>query len=277
MRLPFQRLRSFPRATLLLLGVTVVCLGCEPDAPLGREALSHTADLLNEFPQRYAGEHSQAVAQWIARRLPAGAEIETFQTPIGTLANVHYTRPDAVAVLVSHFDTKRGIEGFVGANDGGSTTGLLIAMAWEGRLPVNYLFLDGEESVERYSMTDGLLGSWQVARSGRYKNLPIIVLDMLGDRHFTPMLANNGTAALKHRIAAIARDIDFPLTETGDIIDDHVPFLEEGYRVVDLIDFQYSPWHTAEDTLENLSADSLDAVVRLLRRVVKDLKKEPLK
>lgn len=262
-----------------LLGVAVWLSGCsqEQEEVLGRDALSHTEALLAAFPQRYAGEHSQAVADWIAHRLPGGARLESFESPRGTLVNVHYDRPDAVAVLVSHFDTKRGIEGFVGANDGGSTTGLLLALAREGQLPVNYLFVDGEESVEKYSMTDGLHGSWHAARTGNYKGLPVIVLDMLGDRYLTPMIASNGNSALKHRFFRAARELEIPLEETGEIIDDHVPFQAMGYRAVDLIDFEYAPWHTAEDTMDKLSADSLNTVLRLLRAVIDDLQKDPLK
>ena len=58
----------------------------------------------------------------------------------------------------------------------------------------------------------------------------------------------------------------------GAIVDDHLPFVAEGYRAADLIDFDYGPgnawWHTAEDTPDKLSADSLARTAALVRRLI---------
>jgi glutaminyl-peptide cyclotransferase len=49
------------------------------------------------------------------------------------------------------------------------------------------------------------------------------------------------------------------------MIDDHTPFLNQGLPAVDIIDFDYPYWHTPEDTLDKISADSLEAVGRTLQ------------
>jgi glutaminyl-peptide cyclotransferase len=45
-----------------------------------------------------------------------------------------------------------------------------------------------------------------------------------------------------------------------DLIDDHIPFIKAGIKAVDIIDFDYPYWHTTHDTLDKISADSLDVV-----------------
>ena len=265
--------------------LAVVGCGGEPwerEAAIGEAALGHAAALCAERPMRVAGAGSREAADWIAGRLPReGTAVEAFAGADGReLANVWHcreTRP--VAVLVSHFDTKAGIAGFVGANDGASTTGLLIALANEGRLPVAYLFTDGEECRVAYAEGDGLEGAWHAARSGRVpKGTPVIVLDMLGDAGFTPMLAANGSAWLNGILRRAGREAGVPLGDAGEIVDDHVPFVAEGYRAADVIDFEYGPgngwWHTAADTPDKLSAGSLARAAALVRRAIELLEKE---
>lgn len=271
------------------LGVATFLLGCghgvtARDRAIGERALAEAKALVATHPQRDAGVQSSTVAHWLAGRFTTHeAQPLPFATPYGTMTNVVRRCPDRfgppVAILASHFDTKRGIPGFVGANDGASTTGLLIALAELSDLPVIYLLLDGEECREEYSALDGLHGSWHAARGGLGlpRHLPVIVLDMLGDRAFTPALAANGSPALNAVLRRAAKDVGIRLEEAGDIIDDHVPFVAEGWRAADVIDFNYGPgnawWHTAEDLPEKLSALSLAQAAALVRRTVELLKK----
>lgn len=261
--------------------------GCRDTAQhdrIGAAALREAAALIDAHPVRDAGVNSLDAANWICTRLPdpARADLLPFVTDRGPMANVLY-RPegvtDPVAVLVSHFDTKPGIPEFVGANDGASTTGLLIALAHHTDLPVHYLFLDGEECLVSYSGSDGLHGSWKTARSGRLpKDLPIIVLDMLGDKDLTPELASNASPWLNTILLRAAEASGYPLVQTGVIIDDHVPFVAHGYRAANVIDFSFGPdhawWHTSKDTLDKLSADSLAATARFVEAAITLLKKE---
>ncbi|MBQ9694321.1 MAG: M28 family peptidase, partial [Kiritimatiellae bacterium] len=198
--------------------------GCDRDDTyhaIGERALSEATKLVTAFPQREAGRHSKDVAVWLSARLPRGATIQFFDTSQGRMANVIQMTEQPVAILATHYDTKTGIPDFVGANDGASTTGLLLALAQLTDLPVVYLFLDGEECRERYTATDGLHGSWYFAKHRNdLKHLPVIVLDMLGDGHFNPGLAENATRQLNQRLAAVAKSMKLPLLNAGEVIDD---------------------------------------------------------
>lgn len=250
----------------------------QPDWEVGEAALAEAAALIKAYPQRDAGEHSLSVATWLQQRLGDEAQIIPFDTPYGQMANVVKPHPNAVAIFATHFDTKCGIPGFVGANDGASTTGLLLALA-KTDLPITLLFLDGEECRQSYTATDGLQGSWHVAQNmPKAARLPVIVLDMLGDKDFTPGVAANGSYALKRLLRRAAKAAQIPLTEHHEIVDDHVPFLVEGWQAADVIDFDYGPenawWHTCEDTLDKLSAESLAKAATLVRETVKLLVEE---
>ncbi len=282
------------------LGATIVFIcvmgsGCEracltrQEQQLGERALFEAAELVRVCPRRVAGEQSADAAAWIASRLPS-CEVrkQTFQTPYGVMTNVVawrsriLERKAPVLVLASHYDTKYGIADFVGANDGASTVGLLIALVEMTELPIVVLFLDGEECRQRYSEEDGLHGAWFAAKKGLSElgwasksGLPVLVLDMLGDRGFTPGVAENGTLYLKQVIRQAAKGIGVSLSEFGVVVDDHVPFLAQQWQAADLIDFEYGPenawWHTTEDTVDKLSAESLARGAALILRVVECL------
>ncbi len=227
------------------------------------------------------------------------SEIDAFPdlTPDGTAVfhNVIGRLPGTstgIVVLGAHFDTKAGIPGFQGANDSGSGVGVLLALAaWYRTVPspgpaVWLAFFDGEECRRAYGAHDGLHGSRRLARIIADRGLAdrvqaVVVLDMIGDRDLKVTLPRNGTpglmaAVLKAATAEQCRPV-FAL-HAGEVLDDHQPFLDAGLPAVDLIDFEYgsSPgrndyWHTAEDTLDKLSADSLGLVGRVVIRLVNDL------
>ncbi len=273
---------------MTVAGIAVAALligGCRPELSateraIGERALAEASALIAAHPTRISGENSREAAGWIAGRLPPAAELMPFDAAPGKLVNVVYRAAEKpVAILASHFDTKADIPNFIGANDGASTTGLLIALAHLTDLPVIYLFLDGEESRVDYSATDGLHGSWHVARTQtQWKHLPVIVLDMLGDRDFTPALASNGTPALNRTLRQAAAKRGHALPSAGSIIDDHVPFWAEGWQAADVIDFDFGPgnswWHTPEDSLDKLSATSLAHAAAIVVQTINDLEKD---
>ncbi|MBO7684223.1 MAG: Zn-dependent exopeptidase M28 [Kiritimatiellae bacterium] len=175
-------------------------------------------------------------------------------------------------VLVSHYDTKPGVN-CPGANDGASTSGLLVGIAnavlnWkERRGNLLLVWTDGEECAVSYGPDDGLWGSRRAAEylSERNRKVQAVVcLDMLGDRDLSISIPSNGSPALTKIAVHAARQAGLPdlVRPIPDVVkDDHVPFMEKGYPAIDLIDFSYGPdnsfWHTENDTVENISEESL--------------------
>jgi glutaminyl-peptide cyclotransferase len=180
------------------------------------------------------------------------------------------------AIVCSHYDTKLfDTIRFVGASDGGSSTGALIefarALAHDPGLArrVELVFFDGEEAFVHFTETDGLYGSRHYAMvlrdSGRYKQFKSAVLwDMMGPKNLTITLSPDSPPALTGAILKAADALHDRQAFTfydNDIYDDHVP-LDHIAEVpsIDLIDFNYPPWHTAEDTLDKLAPESLQVV-----------------
>jgi Zn-dependent M28 family amino/carboxypeptidase len=201
-------------------------------------------------------------------------------TPVGRvrMANVVATlagqRPERVA-LASHFDTKPFKEfRFVGANDGGSSTGALLelARALKARttpLPftIEFIFFDGEEAFGEWrdGNTFGSRHYVQAAqKAGTLKSLrALVLLDMIGDRGLNLRRDPNSTRWLTDVIWSTARSLGHGqhfLDEDLEIEDDHLPFLKAGVPAVDLIDLDYADWHTAGDTLDKVAARSLQIV-----------------
>jgi len=234
------------------------------------------------------------------QELGIDAEIDEFtdDTPIGPLPfrNVIGRLPGrgkGLIVLGTHFDTKSGMdEGFQGANDSGSSTGLLIELARvlaAGPVlgpEIQFAFFDGEECLFEYGPIDGLHGSRKMVadlvRSGRHNDLlAVIVLDMIGDRDLNVQLPRNTTPSLVQLAFQAAREEgvrEYFHWFGGKILDDHEPFLREGLPALLMIDFEFGSapglndyWHTPEDTLDKLSVKSLDIVGRVALRLVRRL------
>ncbi|MGH7392416.1 MAG: M28 family peptidase, partial [Candidatus Rokuibacteriota bacterium] len=217
------------------------------------------------------------------RRAGVEARVERFDadTPHGRLAMANVVgvvrgrRPDVILVG-GHYDTKWFKElPFVGANDGGSSTALLLELARRlagGPREFTYwvAFFDGEEARETWTAQDSLYGSRRMAEElARRRALPraVIVADMIGDRDLgirreslsTPWLVD----LLWKSAGRLGHGRHF-LAESHTVEDDHAPFLRAGVPAALLIDFDFPPWHTADDTLDTVSAQSLQTVGEVL-------------
>jgi Zn-dependent M28 family amino/carboxypeptidase len=178
-------------------------------------------------------------------------------------------------VFISHFDTKLGVD-CPGANDGASTTGLLIALA--GKLAkekpqktnILLLWTDGEECFDYYTENDGLWGSKHAAKKLKdsgVKVRAVVCFDMLGDKDLKITIPDNSHQGFREGILKIAKrkNLSNKIVAVSDIvIDDHHPFLEAGFKAIDLIDFDYGSrpgvndyWHTPDDTIDKISRESL--------------------
>jgi hypothetical protein len=185
---------------------------------------------------------------------------------------------DGVIVIATHYDTNLPLKNFVGANDGGSGTGLLLELAHHLRgsrregYSVWLVWLDGEEAIREWSAADSLYGSRHLA--GRWKKdgtlrriKAFVLLDMVGDKDLVIDRDQNSTPWLVDLVAQAAAQLNYQshFFQRGvSIEDDHLPFKRAGVPVVDLIDFEYGYsnvfHHTSDDTLDKLSPRSLEVV-----------------
>jgi Zn-dependent M28 family amino/carboxypeptidase len=194
----------------------------------------------------------------------------------------------AIAVT-GHYDTKN-FPGrrFVGANDGASSTGLLLelahALVGQPRTDDVYLvFFDGEEATrEQWEGEDNLYGSRHLAdrwkKDGTLARLKALVnVDMIGDRSLDIQPEGNSSRELRRVVWAVAKELGYGayfLDEaTGPIDDDHMPFLKAGVPSLDIIDFNYPPWHTDDDTIDKLSAQSLGIVGAVVLESIRRLER----
>lgn len=193
-------------------------------------------------------------------------------------------------LLTGHYDTKRipGVN-FVGANDAGASTALLLELATvlskrqgaSGRSDEIWIvFFDGEEAVGAWSETDSLYGSRRLAeeleREGKLGSIRALInLDMIGDRDLNLALEYNSTTALRDlavEVAAAQGHRDLFDRQMSAIEDDHIPFGRRGVPVLDLIDFSYGPgnawWHSEGDTIDKLAPSSFRIVGDLVLGII---------
>jgi glutaminyl-peptide cyclotransferase len=186
-------------------------------------------------------------------------------------------------IMGSHYDTKK-MEGFVGANDGGSSTGALLELARVlAQSPalatqVELVFFDGEEAVVEYNLSDptagpdGLVGSTYYATKLRDSERAVqmkfaLIWDMIGDRNLMLTLPRDSPTQIAGGLFTTAEKLglrNYIGYHSGSIVDDHVP-IHRVARVpaLDIIDLDYAPWHTVADTMSQLSPESLQIVGKI--------------
>jgi len=272
------------------------------DASIGKAALDDVSALVALGPRPPDSEaHHQMERIMVDRLKAAGLQVDqdhfTPDTPLGPEAmnNIVGRLPgkggaaQRTIILATHYDTK--VESkfrFVGANNGGSGTGLLLALA-----PIlakkNYshniwlVFLDGEEAFREWTATDSVYGSRHFAEQlkaiGTVPQIgAFILLDMIGDANLDILRDSNSTPWLQDLVWKVAGRLGYSryfLNTGGPIEDDHIPLLKAGVPSVDVIDLDYGPnqayWHTAQDTIDKLSAQSLQVVGEVVLETVAEL------
>jgi len=288
----FVRIVVTAGAAGLVIAVTMVlaasiAVAAERPQFDGTAALKHVERLVAIGP-RVAGTPGGARArEYIVGELKriAGVQVQVkafdADTPHGrvSMANVIAVLPGRrsdVVMVAGHYDTKLFKQfQFVGANDGGSSTGLLLELGRRlAARPRDYTYwlvwLDGEEAREAWTDRDSLYGSRRLAADlARDKRLPraMILVDMIGDRDLAIRREAHSALWLTQIIWEAAARLGHGrhfLRDTIPVEDDHLPFLRVGVPSTLLIDFDFPPWHTAADTLDKLSADSLTVVGQVL-------------
>jgi Zn-dependent M28 family amino/carboxypeptidase len=265
----------------------------------GASALEFTRHAVAFGPRPSGSEANRQLQAYILAQLKTckcqvTEDAFTPQTPKGPIAmkNIIAKFPGKSGksvVITGHFDTKLfpGRK-FVGASDGGSSAGLLLelarVLAGQPRTDDVYLvWLDGEEAVRtEWAGDDNLYGSRHLAEKWHKDGIAakikgLINVDMIGDRHLDIDQETNGSAALNRLVWTAASELGYAAyftRNTRATEDDHIPFIKAGIPSIDLIDFDYEPWHTDEDTMDKLSAQSLEIVGTVVLDVIRRLERQ---
>jgi glutaminyl-peptide cyclotransferase len=265
----------------------------------GQSAFTATKQAV-AFGERPSGSAANMkLRTWILSEVSAlGCQVTTdaftAQTPNGPLpmANIilRFSGTSGRALAVTgHFDTKKiPLVRFLGANDGGSSTGFLLEFAraiakTPHRSDIYIVFFDGEEAVAQWTDRDSIYGSKHLAakwaNDGTLARLDALInVDMIGDSDLDVMNDSNSNEGLRQQMLKISGKLGYSKSFHQDrsaIEDDHMPFAESGVNVLDVIDFTYGPnnayWHTAQDTIDKLSAHSFQVVGDVILTLVKTL------
>ena len=247
----------------------------------GKRAFAQVARQVS-FGPRPSG--SQAIVQlqsYLQSELSSyGCKVDTdsftADTPVGQLPmkNIVAKIPgdtSGIIMFATHYDTAL-IPNFVGADDGGSSTAVMLELARllcgkRQRNAVWITFFDGEEAMKQWSATDSRYGSRQMAAkmsmSGELPKVKAFLLaDIVGTRDLRFKRDGESTAALVSLVWKTAANLGYSHVFVNDptaIQDDHNPFTKRGVSAVDIIDLdiQQTYWHTPQDTLDKVSAKSL--------------------
>ena len=253
-----------------------------------KRAFEYTREVTAFGPRYIGSENHKKLEQYILDHLK-GDEVEDdafiADTPEGKfpVRNIIAKFPgtkDGIIMILGHYDTNYPLRntGYVGANDGGSSTAILLEFANQLRTPgkkrdgysVWLVWTDGEEAVKTWSDTDSVYGARHLAekweKDGTLKKIKaLMVVDMIGDADLDIQRNTKGAPWLLDLIYEAAQRGGYQshfYAMQGAIEDDHIPFFERGVPVADVIDLDYGYnnvfHHTPQDTMDKLSPKSLE-------------------
>lgn len=248
----------------------------------GESALQYAAYQVELGPRTVGSEAHAAAVEWMMRMLEgSGWTVELQETErLGhPIRNVIAKRGEGEPwiILGAHYDSRLFAdhdplpgarqESVPGANDGASGVAVLLELARvlpRDQVATVWLVMFDAEDNGNIPGWDWILGSRAFAESLSVHPDAVVIVDMIGDADLQIYLEANSDEALRKEIWAQAANLGygdvFINQERHSLLDDHTPFLELGIPAVDLIDFDNPYWHTTADTLDKISAASLDAV-----------------
>lgn len=265
-----------------------------------KQAYAYTAQIAG-FGERWPGSPGHKKTEDLIRSVlqKDGGQIETddftASTPRGREPvhniigkfNVGSDPQQHIFVLAGHYDTLFK-PGFIGANDGASSTAILLAFAdalakSKTKMQIWLVWTDLEEAINSFQGDDGLYGSRHLAQKLADKGLVprirgMFLLDMIGDKDLNVARETNSSRWLQDFISQAASQLGYSRYffqyETG-IIDDHASFLNVGIASVDVVDAEYGRMgpgldgmgefhHSNSDTMDKVSQQSLEIVGRTI-------------
>ena len=253
------------------------------DAP---RAMKYTKEIVAFGPRPLGSANHKKVEEYILSHLKGDdVEQDSFtidstegKFPVNNIIAKFPGTRDGIIVIASHYDTNWPLKNinYVGANDGASSSALLLEFANQLRgkklegYSVWLLWDDAEESMrlpwydpESLYGVRHLAEKWQ--SDGTLKKIKAFLLeDMIGDADLNVDRDTNSTPWLEDLIYQAATRLGTQshfFGRKGVIDDDHIPFVQRGVPTADLIDFSYGYnnvfWHTTDDTVDKLSPTSL--------------------
>jgi glutaminyl-peptide cyclotransferase len=253
-----------------------------------QRAFEYTREVTAFGPRYMGSENHKKLENYILNHLK-GDQVEedafTADTvegkfPVRNIIAKFPGKKDGIIAILGHYDTNYPLRntGYVGANDGGSSTAILLEFANQLRgkprdgYSVWLVWTDGEEAVRQWSDTDSVYGTRHLAekweKAGTLKKIKaLIVVDMIGDADLDIQRNTKGAPWLLDLIYTAAERLGYQshfYALQGPIEDDHIPFYNRGVPTADVIDLDYGYnnvfHHTPQDTMDKLSPKSLEIV-----------------
>ena len=281
------------RISLLLLLITLFCLtGCG-SAKQTIELMPFIHQQMDLGPRTPGSQaHAQFITQTTAFLEEAGWSVQSSAEKFRgkTVQNITADRSaentDGKWIVIgAHFDSRiqadqekipaNKHQPVPAANDGASGVAVLLGLA--KTLPklenqhITLAFFDAEDQGNLMGWPDWCLGSQLLAEQyGKLERKPdaVIVIDMIGDANLNIYRERNSNQALTDELFSLAGKLGYSKQFIDQpkysMQDDHIPFLNQGIPAVDLIDFDYTWWHTLGDTADKVSEASLQAVYNVL-------------
>jgi len=234
-----------------------------------------------DFGPRIPGSeaHAQTIFYIQEELRKAGWKVELQETQWQGFAiqNIIASRTDELPQLIlgAHYDSRLladqdpgpgRTEPVPGANDGASGVAVLLELARTlpaNSIPVWLVFFDSEDN-GGLDGRDWIMGSWAFVASLSFQPGAAIIVDMVGDADLNIYIEANSDTTMVNEIWAQASALgygqQFIPSLKYSMLDDHTPFIEAGIPAIDIIDFDYPYWHTASDTADKVSPNSLQIV-----------------
>jgi len=252
----------------------------------GDRALQHIATQLDFGPRTPGSEGHNKIVSWMVDELQTtgwDAEVQELSYGDYMIQNVVAKRGQGAPWIIvgAHYDTRffadqdpdpdKRKQPVPGANDGASGVAVLLELArvLPADLPgeIWLVFFDAEDNGDIPGW-DWILGSQAFVEVLEGQPDAVVIVDMIGDAEQQIYWEKNSHPELKQEIWRVAETLGYAdhfISKPGyRILDDHIPFLQAGIPAVDIIDFDYPAWHTVDDSMDKVSAQSLQVVGEVL-------------